>query len=233
MKLRTYHQSALLLLLPALVVAAGVPKPVLDASVDTLPTRVVRNAKSAAATVSSLPPQVAGTKPTSPSDLGTKDAPVDGKDGKPHAGPFVDSDRKKPKPSQAVTEIEDIEPSTKTYPKEKTVDGKPIPEVNDGVMNDQERVLPKDGTTGTEGGVSEKDKARKAHEGQTGEKLEKTPESPKEAPPLPHSEQELIKGEAEKAEKEAKKSKSKDTDVDDTSDLAGFEVGHWIRRPHY
>ena len=89
-------------------------------------------------------------------------------------------------------------------------------------MNDPSRELPRQGTTGTEGGVSEKDKARKAQEGQTGEKLEKKPDSPKEAPPLPLSEQEKIS----KGEKDAKveKNKGKDSDIDDASELLGLEV---------
>ena len=104
------------------------------------------------------------------------------------------------------------------------VDGQKIPDVNDGVMNDPERQLPKDGTTGTEGGVSQKDKDRKAQEGQTGERLEKKPDPPKEAPPLPHSEQELIKTGNEKVDKDTKKPKAKEADPDDDYELAGLEV---------
>ena len=156
----------------------------------------------------------------------TKDAPVDGKDGKPHAGPFVDAEKDR-KPIKATTEDGELvvkKPPLKGAPADLTiVDGKPIPEVNDGVMNDPLRALPKQGTTGTEGGVSEKDKTRKALEGQTGEKVEMKPDSPKEAPPLPHSEQEKIQGEKEKVDPYGKKSKGKDK-LDDVSDLAGLEV---------
>ena len=67
------------------------------------------------------------------------------------------------------------------------VDGKRIPESHDGVMDDKNRPGPKKGTTGTEGGVSEKDKDRKLREKQTGEKAENKPPTPKEAPPLPDS----------------------------------------------
>ena len=102
-----------------------------------------------------------------------------------------------------------------------TPDGEKIPTVNDGVMDDPHRQLPKEGTTGTEGGVSEKDKARKAQEGQTGEKLEKKPDSPKEAPPLPHSEETKIK--SEKGEKT--KLKDADSHDDDAAEgLGGLEV---------
>ena len=97
-----------------------------------------------------------------------------------------------------------------------TTDGNRIPPVNDGVMNDPSRELPKQGTTGTEGGVSEKDKARKVQEGQTGERLGKTPDSPKEAPPLPLSEESKVKTE---------KAKPKDTVNEGQDDgLAGLEV---------
>ena len=48
-------------------------------------------------------------------------------------------------------------------------------------MDDPHRAGPKEGTRGTEGGVSEKGK-----EGQL--TSEKVPGGPKEAPPLPHSE---------------------------------------------
>lgn len=225
MKLRLCRRSPLLLLLPALAAAAGLAA---EAATDAAtPTKiaVARDANAIPAPATALGAQLAGQKPTSFAPVGTKDAPVDGKDGKPHAGPFVDSDRKKADAAGAAEEL--VSETKKPVPLEGApaditiVDGQKIPEVNDGVMNDPERQLPKDGTTGTEGGVSQKDKDRKAHEGQTGERLEKKPDSPKEAPPLPHSEQELIKTENDKAE--AKKPKSKDGDSDKTFDL-GLEV---------
>ena len=147
-------------------------------------------------------------------DVGTKDAPVDGKDGKPHAGPFVGSEKdpKKAKSDDAeVVHGKGKEDSSELV----APDGTKLPAVNDGVMNDPSRELPKQGTTGTEGGVSEKDKARKAQEGQTGEKVEKKPDSPKEAPPLPLSEDSKIKIE---------KTKAKEVDDDEDDGLAGLEV---------
>lgn len=93
--------------------------------------------------------------------VGTKDAPVDGADGKPHAGPFVESTG---------------DSGTKTKVKEEKE--KPSPE--DGVMNDPHRPPPKQGTTGTEGGVSEKSREREKHEEQTGRRKVQRPESPKE-----------------------------------------------------
>lgn len=88
---------------------------------------------------------------------GTLDAPVDGKDGKPHDGPWVESD------------------------------GKTTPNSNEGVMGDPSRLGPKEGTRGTEGGMTEKTKDTKQYK-------DKKPETPKEARPLPHSEQEKIPG---------------------------------------
>ena len=147
-------------------------------------------------------------------DVGTKDAPVDGKDGKPHAGPFVGSE-KDPKKAKSDTEKAEIVLGKEDTSELVTADGSKIPAVNDGVMNDPSRELPRQGTTGTEGGVSEKDKARKAQEGQTGERLENKPDSPKEAPPLPVSEE---------AKSEKTKAKEVDMDDEDADSLAGLEV---------
>ena len=145
---------------------------------------------------SSLPSGPA--KPALDASLGTKDAPVDGMDGRPHQGPFVETsaqrDRKKAKESG------DEEPASTTKkdpPSEKlkeaaAKDGEKMPETNDGVMDDPNRTGPKDGTRGTEGGISEKSRDGKV-EGDTGlSKLERKPDPPKEAPPLPHGEQEKL-----------------------------------------
>ncbi|KAJ1335855.1 Transmembrane protein PFT27 [Microdochium nivale] len=107
-----------------------------------------------------------------------KITPIDGKDGMPHNGPWVSTGRTDgPSDSDAAD----------TYnPKGKpmTMDGVEIPQTNDGVMDDPARRPPKKGTTGMEGGVSEKEKLRKAQEGKTGERVEKIPETPKEDPRL-------------------------------------------------
>lgn len=224
MKLRLCRASPLLVLLvPSLAAAAALAA---DASDTPTPTNIAV-AREIQPSATDLGAQLAGQKPTSLGLYGTKDAPVDGKDGKPHAGPFVDSDRKKPEATGTSDELVDSKKQTplKGAPEDITmVDGQKIPDVNDGVMNDPERQLPKDGTTGTEGGVSQKDKDRKAQEVQTGERLEKKPDPPKEAPPLPHSEQELIKTGNEKADKDTKKPKAKEADPDDDYELAGLEV---------
>lgn len=103
-------------------------------------------------------------------DVGTKDAPVDGMDGKPHAGPFVDSSDSSKRSSGATRQL---------VPEEKHVTSRDKAEAEDGVMNDSNRLPPKKGTTGTEGGVSEKDRDRRIHEFSTGGRMAKTPDQPK------------------------------------------------------
>ena len=125
-------------------------------------------------------------------DIGTKDAPVDGMDGKPHAGPWVEAGSDRDKPKGKTDDEKKGAPSGKK-PSPRPITGSAIPEVNDGVMDDPNREGPRKGMTGTEGGVSEKTKDQKALEGKTGEKKEKKPDPPKEAPPLPHSEEEKIR----------------------------------------
>jgi Ca2+/H+ antiporter, TMEM165/GDT1 family len=125
--------------------------------------------------------QPAGSAQANP--VGTKDAPIDGKDGKPHAGPFVETEaeRGRKQAKNAADEEPAVNPSS--APTKEQADLRPS---NDGVMDDPNRMGPKDGTRGTEGGVSEKSKEKKIGE-------EKRPDPPKEAPPLPHSEQERMK----------------------------------------
>lgn len=60
-------------------------------------------------------------------------------------------------------------------------------EADISVMDDPERPEPT-GVTGTEGGISTKEKERKKQEGKTGEKMEQVPQQPKSALPNPHSE---------------------------------------------
>jgi putative Ca2+/H+ antiporter (TMEM165/GDT1 family) len=150
-------------------------------------------------------------------DIGTKDAPVDGKDGRPHEGPFVEIEN--------LRKNEDSKhdnPPLENRPNDPTVvDGKKIPESNDGIMFDKNRPNPKEGTTGTSGGVSEKDKARKAKEGQTGEKVENKPEPPKEAPPLPHSEEDKIS--SDKSTKDKTKQQKGKTEEKTAEEVIGLE----------
>ena len=138
-------------------------------------------------------------------DQGTKDAPIDGADGKPHAGPFVETTDSDAKKDQSKSSKE------KSSQKEK-----PSPE--DGVMNDRSRNPPKKGTTGTEGGVSEKSKNREDHESETGRKVTQKPESPKDKDSVAHKEtdaEEAKKSEKSKAGKNADKSGSRGSKSDD------------------
>lgn len=183
MRLRNRKSPLLLLLLPSLAVAAAVGEKQLD-----------RDSVAGADVASS------GRR------YGTKDAPVDGNDGKPHAGPFVDLGSG----SEATRDL----PALKDRPEDPlVVNGQRIPERHDGVMDDKARPGPKKGTTGLEGGVSEKEKERKLREKETGEKVGNTPPTPKEAPPLPHADQERVQ-----AVNEGKQSEKTPTDA------SGLEV---------
>ncbi|OTB12890.1 hypothetical protein K445DRAFT_65667 [Daldinia sp. EC12] len=210
MRLRQRQTPFILLLLPSLALVTS--------ALDAKPAKDVPAVGAGSASSQPLDSAAASSKSTKV-DVGTKIAPVDGKDGMPHEGPFVTTDkgRKKGDANDGI-ETKPL-PSLKDRPIDPTViDGKKIPESNDGVMDDPHRQPPKQGTTGTEGGVSEKDKAKKAKEGVTGEKVENVPQKPKEKPPLPHSEQEKIT-----SEKVNKKEKGK-VDLHQTpEDVAGLE----------
>jgi len=174
------------------------------------------------------------TPPSKPAvdGVGTKDAPVDGKDGRPHSGPFVETsaerDRKKAKESGEEAKVSKPIPSSIAGAGASSEDVRKMPETNDGVMDDPNRTGPKEGTRGTEGGISEKSKDRKEGQTETG-KSEKKPDPPKEIPPLPHSEQETL---GQKALKDDGK-KGKETGLDDDDkqkdnkqkELGGLEVG--------
>lgn len=182
MRLRQPRTSALLLLLPALhAVAAQILTDVDD-------TQVARAAAPEYSDASALPAST-----PSPAPRGTKDAPVDGYDGKPHEGPYVYDD-KTVTSKKGPGGIEELRPGTRISPTQEMTkeEWAALAEEDDGVMNDPDRASPK-GNTGTEGGVSAKEKERLAHEDRTGEKMEKIPEPPKEAPPLPHGEQQHLK----------------------------------------
>jgi hypothetical protein len=147
----------------------------------------------------------------------TRDAPVDGKDGKPHLGPFVGTD------GIAVDANGQKLPPLKGRPDDLTlVDGQKIPKTNDGVMFDKNRDRPEKGvSTGTEGGVTEKSNARKEKEGKTGEKVLTQPEAPKEQPPLPHSEERKIRGGKEESVDKSKASAHKEVG---NTDYTGLDV---------
>jgi putative Ca2+/H+ antiporter (TMEM165/GDT1 family) len=180
MRLRQPRPHTLLLLLPALRVLAT------SIAVDTSDDKPVARAAVPAYTQATYLPD-ASLAPTAAAK-GTKDAPVDGMDGKPHAGPYIADDPKAH--DKAPNVVEDLASMKKPTATPESV---LIDEVKDGdksVMQDPERKLAT-GTTGTEGGVSAKDKERLAHEEKTGEKKEQVPESPKEAPPHPADQKQL------------------------------------------
>ncbi|KAL0937955.1 upf0016 domain-containing protein [Colletotrichum truncatum] len=209
MRMRTRHSPLLLLLIPGLVAGLAVE------------TKDKNDAKAVASTDKTADPAVGSTIKTR---YGTEHAPVDGKDGMPHQGPWVDKDNDGDKKAKVadVDSKKDL-PPLKGRPSDPTViDGKKIPEKNDGVMDDKTRQKPKEGTTGTEGGVSEKDKARKAAEGRTGGKVDTKPVAPKEQPPLPHSEQEKILSDKD-SQKDSSKDKDHDHDRHTPEHVAGLE----------
>ncbi|KAI4195800.1 MAG: hypothetical protein LQ346_003348 [Caloplaca aetnensis] len=163
------------------------------------------------------PPSIPSSLAKSNADptVGTKDAPVDGKDGRPHQGPFIETsaerDRKKAKETgdQKTASTAKKSPDTDELKEASYKDGWKIdlPETNDGVMDDPNRSGPKEGTRGTEGGISGKSRDGKT-EGDSGlTKSEKKPDPPKEAPPLPHGEQEKL---STKDGKESTKKASED-----------------------
>jgi len=159
-----------LLLLLALAAAAA-------HALDTRPGSVQHLAAQAPAGVAAAP----GQKP----DVGTVDAPVDGLDGKPHAGPFVETTKKKP--AQVVEDLDVVaaaaaeEAALRTKQASTSAAGRDAPPEDDGVMSDVAGRREVSGPTGTEGGVSAKEFERK--EG-AGEK-KAPPEPPREPPKMP------------------------------------------------
>ncbi|KAI1343308.1 hypothetical protein F5Y15DRAFT_369651 [Xylariaceae sp. FL0016] len=217
MRLRQRHASLLLFLLPSLALASN-----------TLEKRSSKDTWASnyddASSQSSLDTSLTSAK--SKTDVGTKNAPVDGKDGMPHEGPFVTTDKGRKTLDPDSDDASDFMnlPTLKDRPSEPIIiDGKKIPESNDGVMDDPHRKPPKQGTTGTEGGVSQKDKARKAKEGETGEKVENVPETPKEKPPMSHGDFEKTFADSKENQKDIKKDKSKSELYKTPEDVAGFE----------
>ncbi|KAL2180771.1 uncharacterized protein P884DRAFT_216299 [Thermothelomyces heterothallicus CBS 202.75] len=189
MRLRNRQSPLLFLLLPSLAIAAAA------AAAAAADPQLDRDSVAVRAGAST------GRR------YGTKDAPIDGNDGKPHAGPFVEL-------GSSSGSAEDL-PVLKDRPADPLiVDGKRIPESHDGVMDDKDWSGPRKGPTGTEGGVSEKEKEKRLREMQTGEKVENKPPTPKEAPPLPHSEQERI---------QVAKNDDRSDDRASTADPSGLE----------
>ena len=213
MRLRRHRSPLLLLLLPSLTTSLVIDARAKPGSVEHL----AQDGTGSSGPHSSVPhtyvdadsPSVASI---SKSDVGTKDAPVDGLDGKPHAGPFVESTKKKP--VQQVEDIGTVTPGRGKESREKALkDDWELPE-DDGIMSDIGDRAALKGPTGTEGGVSQKDREKKG-KGQ----LENKPEQPKEAPPS-HS------WDGEK--KSASKTKEGEGEVEKKKGAAGLEVSRAV-----
>ncbi|KAF1352457.1 hypothetical protein BDV97DRAFT_349502 [Delphinella strobiligena] len=193
MRLRRNPSPLLLLLLPKLAASLTPQKGNAD-RLEILEIESPTPIKAYGAAIASATTPAFGTTSLKPG-VGTKDAPVDGLDGKPHAGPFVDiapPEKAKEKPLAAVEDLDKPVPTSLKKLQQAGGFSSEVPEKNDGVMDDRNREAPKKGTTGTEGGVSERTRKDKSLDAELKE-LEKTVESPKEAPPLPNSEQTATK----------------------------------------
>jgi hypothetical protein len=166
-------------------------------ALDTRPGSVQHLAAQAPAGVAAAP----GQKP----DVGTVDAPIDGLDGKPHAGPFVETTKKKP--AQLVEDLgaaAAAEGAALGAERASAPAGRGAPPEDDGVMSDVAGRREVSGPTGTEGGVSAKEFERKEAAG--GKKA--PPEPPREPPKMPDgAASKAVDGEAKEGKEEEKKKK--------------------------
>jgi Ca2+/H+ antiporter, TMEM165/GDT1 family len=175
MKLRRRPAPLFVLLLPFLLPtlsARSIKAPAFDSSL------VEREARPANG------PIEAAVVPGKATPVGTKDAPVDGKDGLPHQGPFVETSAERDRKKTKESDDQELAVTSLTEPPVEHAVESDTPISNDGVMDDPNRLGPKEGTRGTEGGVSEKSKDSKYGD--------KVPDPPKKEPPLPHSEMEKV-----------------------------------------
>src|ERR1700677_4614521 len=97
MKFRRRPAPLLLLLLPSLATALSA------AAQDNSQSTLNKNTQVRDSRPDPNPSPIVDLNTKSKYDIGTKDAPVDGKDGKPHAGPFVGSE-KDPKKSKTSSD---------------------------------------------------------------------------------------------------------------------------------
>ena len=155
-----------------------------------------------------------------------KDAPIDGKDGRPHTGPFVETsaerDRKKAKEKGVGKKL----PSSEKPLSNPIPDG--TPDTNDGVMDDPYRKGPLEGTRGTEGGISEKTREKGGQLASIGSDEGKKPDPPKEAPPLPHGVQEEA-GTIDSSN--TADASTEDGDRQKEKELGGLEVNFYEEMP--
>ncbi|KIW15413.1 hypothetical protein PV08_05459 [Exophiala spinifera] len=121
------------------------------------------------------------------SPVGTEHAPVDGKDGMPHEGPFVETTAERTrKKTQGIGYDDDPVPEKSPY------GSQPLPQTNDAVMDDRLKSSPAEGTRGVEGGISEKSKENKLSD--------KKPDPPKDVRPLPNHEAETLQDTTDKTQ---------------------------------
>ncbi|KLJ12447.1 hypothetical protein EMPG_12524 [Blastomyces silverae] len=216
MKIRRFPSPFLLLAIPA--ITSTLANPLIDSNGLAHSRSLTGNA----AAIPDSAPLASSQDKISPR---SRDVPYDGKDGKPHAGPWVETsaDRDRKKAKELPNKEQPLKPGPADPPSEHYgPDGKPIPASNDGVMDDPNREAPKEGTTGTEGGVSERSKESNVGTG-------KRPDPPKEVPPLPHSEQQKIRPGDEAEPKTEGDGSEKDTVLEKPEDLP--ELPHSIPPP--
>lgn len=165
---------------------------------------------------------VSGSK----SKTGTKGAPVDGLDGKPHNGPYVEVEespeqKRKKAASESLQSTHDgLDASASHASSDKSSDSS-LDEDDDETTRDRSTSSGATGHIGTEGGVSQKDKDRKTQE-RLGTSKGKTPDSPKEPIELPDTIEDRIDLK-EKTEKGGNSQKS-DLDEDKSWIAAGMEA---------
>ena len=167
----------------------------------------------------------------SKSSVGTKDAPVDGLDGKPHAGPFVEaspdeSRRQAASDSLASSHDDSQEHVSSSSTSDKSGESSTglhgsSADDEEGATSDKSDRSSATRNTGTEGGISEKDRDRKAQEG-LGVGKGRTPDSPKEPIDLPDSIEDRIDLK-EKTEKTTS-SQKQSSDKEKSWDAVGLEV---------
>lgn len=209
MRIRPSKSPLLLLLLPSLAASLAIDPKAKPGSVAQLADGEAGSA----------------TLPSRPGGIGTKDAPVDGLDGKPHAGPFVEAKKLPPAKVEDLGPKSSLSDEVSEIGKKKTLDDKwEVPKPEDSVMDDRVGEKPNKGPKGTEGGVSEKDRLKQqAGEGKGKSSELKKPEQPKAVPAS--AEEKVMKG------KNKDKSGKKDVDVEQKpkqKGAAGLEV-RWHR----
>lgn len=182
MRIAARHAPILAILLSSLITcnASDIPH-------GTIAARGVQGARAITEVVAG-----SGGANSKSAPVGTEHAPVDGRDGIPHEGPFVETSAERTRKKQLSDDDDNeivMDKATKGQ-----YSGVEIPKSNDAVMDDRIRSNPAEGTRGTEGGISGK--------GRDGKPLDKKPDAPKDARPIPHSEMDKV-ADGERADSES------------------------------